>query len=131
MLFPDDTLADFYPLSDLSAQQMFIASLVAMRTVYAIGRLAFGGWQDDVESSGEGWRSEGFIRHDNRLPQRFVVQLVEFAPQPRLTRHVVEPGQELQWTISGMGGDIDRALLIVSAIAPVTTERAAYRFEIR
>jgi len=89
------------------------------------------GWQDDVESSGEGWRSEGFIRHDNRLPQRFVVQLVEFAPQPRLTRHVVEPGQELQWTISGMGGDIDRALLIVSAIAPVTTERAAYRFEIR
>ena len=51
MLFPDYTLVNFYSLSDLFAQQMPVVSLVAMCTVYAIGRLAFGGWQDNVESA--------------------------------------------------------------------------------
>jgi immune inhibitor A len=89
------------------------------------------GWRDDVESSEEGWRAEGFIRHDNGLPQRFVVQLIEFVPEPILTRHIVEPGGEIQWAIDGPSGRVDRALLIVSAMAPATTERAGYQFQIK
>ncbi len=88
------------------------------------------GWRDDAESGEEGWRAAGFIRHDNNLPQRYVVQVVEFGPQPLLTRHLVEPGEQLNWTLEGQGTRTNRALLIVSAIAPVTTERAAYQFRI-
>jgi immune inhibitor A len=89
------------------------------------------GWRDDVEEGEAGWHTEGFIRHNNHVPQRFVVQLVEFTPQPQLRRLTAEPGQELQWTIEGLGGRVERALLIVSAIAPVTTERASYRLRMQ
>jgi len=88
------------------------------------------GWRDDVEQGEGEWHAEGFLRHENQMPQRFVVQLVEFAPRLRLRRAIVEANQPLAWAIESPGGDNQTALLIVSAIAPVTTERASYEWQI-
>ena len=44
------------------------------------------GYSDDVESDGGGWDARGFVRSNNRLPQRFLLQLIEFGPEVRVQR---------------------------------------------
>jgi hypothetical protein len=84
-------------------------------------------FHDDVESGRSGWRAEGFIRHDNRLTQDYIVQLVEFSSIPHVQRIPVNAQGRGQALIEGFGDRVPRALLIVAATAPVTTERASYR----
>ncbi|MGM0401303.1 MAG: hypothetical protein ACQEQT_08405 [Chloroflexota bacterium] len=84
------------------------------------------GFHDDVESGENGWRAEGFLRHDNRLTQDYVVQLVEFSPVPRVRSMPVNAQGHGQATIEGFGDDVPRALLIIAATAPVTMEKASY-----
>jgi hypothetical protein len=84
------------------------------------------GFHDDVESGENGWHGEGFIRHDNRLPQRYIVQLVEFGDSVSVRQLPVHVNGWGQADIEGFGGQVEHALLIISAIAPVTTERADY-----
>ena len=87
------------------------------------------GLTDDVEEGEGDWRYQGFIRHDNVLAQCYVVQVVEFGREVRVRRMPVGPDGRGEWIIQGFGDEVPRALLIVSAIAPVTTETARYRLE--
>jgi len=41
------------------------------------------GYFDDVESEAD-WEARGFIRSSNQLPQRFLLQLIEFGPEVRV-----------------------------------------------
>ncbi|MFP3897253.1 MAG: hypothetical protein ACLFV5_10530 [Anaerolineales bacterium] len=84
------------------------------------------GFHDDVESGEDGWRAGGFLRHDNRLVQDYMVQVVEFSPAPRVRSIPVDARGRGQVIIEGFGGSVPRALLIVAATAPVTTEKAGY-----
>ncbi len=93
--------------------------------------LAAVGFADDVESGEDGWRAQGFMSHENVLPQRYTVQLVEYAaqpqgPQPRITRLPVGADGRGEWTIEGFGERVQRAYLIISAMTPYTTEPANY-----
>ena len=88
------------------------------------------GFLDDVESGADEWQAEGFLRHDNRLPQRYIVQLVEFGQVPKVRRLPVGSDGRGEWLIEGFGGEVERALLIISAIAPVTTQTASYRLRL-
>jgi hypothetical protein len=85
------------------------------------------GFHDDVESGENGWYGEGFIRHDNRLPQHYIVQIVEFGDSVSVRQLPVHVNGWGQARIEDFGGQVEHALLIISAIAPVTTERANYR----
>jgi len=85
------------------------------------------GYDYDAEND-DGWEAEGFIRMENVLPQRWIVQVIEFAG--RETRvHKIDLAEEGkgEWLIEGDEGD--EAVLVVSALAASTTEVARYKNE--
>jgi hypothetical protein len=88
-------------------------------------------FRDNVESGRGDWRAEGFIRHENRLKQDYVVQIVEFSSLPRVRSIPVDAQGRGRAVIEGFGDQVPRALLIVAATAPVTTEAANYRIALQ
>lgn len=84
---------------------------------------------DDVEAGAEDWIAEGFVRHANVLPQEWIVQLVTFGPQPRVERLLLADQTAGEWTIP-LSAQTDRAVLIISALAPITTQPASYEFNL-
>ncbi len=80
----------------------------------------------DFEEEDDSWLAEGFVRHANLLPQEWLVQLVTFGPETR-----VEPlllageGTQGEWIIP-LDNQTRRAIIALSALAPVTTEVATY-----
>ena len=88
------------------------------------------GYTDDAESDGD-WVSEGWIRTDNTIRQRWLVQLIEMdsGADPVITRLEVDGNGQGSWAVN----DIRRgnsAILAISALAPVTTEKAQYQYSI-
>ena len=82
------------------------------------------------EADEGGWDSAGFIRHANVLSQRWLLQLVLHGPETSVERLELGPDQTGSWAVP-LGGEVDRAVLTVSGLAPVTTEMASYSYEIR
>jgi len=85
---------------------------------------------DDVEGD-TGWEAAGFVRTDNRLPQRFVVQLIELDDPPRVRRMPLreQEGAKGELLIEGPGERV-KALLVVSGLTPITMETATYTYTI-
>lgn len=84
------------------------------------------GWRDDVEEGDGGWRASGFLRHDNAVEQGYLVRLVELGERPRVRNLAVGEDGRGEWVVEGFGAGVERALLVVSAVAPATTQPAAY-----
>ena len=82
---------------------------------------------DDAETSQEGWIAEGFVRHANILPQKWIVQLVTFGDEIEVQRLLFLDGSSGEWSIP-LGNDVRSATLAISAVAPFTTEEAVYRY---
>ena len=85
----------------------------------------------DAEAGDGDWLSEGWLRTDNILKQRWMVQLIEMVngQDPMITRLPVDENGAGEWSI----GDLSRnkeAILAISALAPVTTETAPYEYTI-
>ncbi len=85
----------------------------------------------DAEADNGDWQSEGWLRTDNILKQRWMVQLIEMVngQDPVITRLPVDENGVGEWSI----GDLSRnkeAILAISALAPVTTETAPYEYTI-
>ncbi|MFQ6058479.1 MAG: hypothetical protein ACE5MB_06350 [Anaerolineae bacterium] len=89
------------------------------------------GYRDDAEGGDGGWVAQGFIRHDNRLPQRWSVQLIELGAETRVRPLALDEHQRGQLVIEGLGTEVERAVLVVAALAPVTTEVASYQYQVR
>jgi hypothetical protein len=87
------------------------------------------GYSDGFEADEGGWDPAGFIRHTNVLSQRWIVQLVLTGPNTTVKRLQLNEDQTGSWTIP-LRGDVDRAIVTVSGLAPVTTEWASYSYEI-
>jgi len=89
------------------------------------------GFYDDVENSAaDGWEAAGFIRTDNIVPQNYLVQLIELGDQVRVRRMTLDSNQHGQMELIGLGDKVDRAILVISALAPATTEIASYEYRI-
>jgi hypothetical protein len=86
---------------------------------------------DDMESGAEGWVSEGWILSDNILRQGWLVQLIELGDgqDPVITRIPVDENGVAQWTVENLGRR-KNAILAISGLAPVTTEKALYEYTI-
>lgn len=82
---------------------------------------------DDMESGSGDWIAEGFVHHANILPQEWIVQLVTFGPETQVQRLLMADDSVGQWTIP-LGGNTRRAIIVISALAPVTTESANYEY---
>jgi hypothetical protein len=86
------------------------------------------GYDYDAEKN-DGWEAEGFIRMENILPQRWIVQVIEIAG--RETRvHKIELDEEQKGEYLIDADEVDQVVLVVSALAPSTTEAATYRYEV-
>ncbi len=84
------------------------------------------GWRDDVERGDDGWRAQGFIRDNNALPQRYIVQLATWG-EVFTVQSLLEPANSQgAWRLPGWGADVQRALLAVTAVAPSTSAQAPY-----
>jgi hypothetical protein len=88
------------------------------------------GYSDDVESGEGGWQAAGFVRVDNVLPQKFIVQLIESGNTTRVVRVPLDAQNRGSYTLRGFGKDIARATLVVTAHAPMTTEPTVFEFAI-
>jgi immune inhibitor A len=89
------------------------------------------GYDDDIESGTGEWSSAGFIYSNNRVSQRYLVQLIVFGRQVRVLRMVLDEQQRGSVELRGLGSDAESAVLVISALAPATTEIASYRYEVR
>jgi hypothetical protein len=87
------------------------------------------GYFSDFETDGGGWEAAGFIRHANVLPQRWLAQMALYGPETTVERLELDANQSGEWTVP-LSGDTDKAVIAVSALAPVTTERGSYNYEI-
>jgi hypothetical protein len=89
------------------------------------------GYSDGGEEGKEGWDAAGWVLTDNQLNQRWLVQLLEVGKDGAVTlqRVPIDPSGRGQISITGLG-NIQDAVLAVSALAPVTTEKASYSYSI-
>lgn len=106
------------------------------------------GYFYNAEEGDGGWLAEGFIRSDNTLPQRYIIQLIRIASTQgareaagkvtieRLSLHsdLAPSGQGEEqtgsWTLGGFDDGLKKAILVITAVAPSTTEPASYHYEI-
>ena len=85
------------------------------------------GFADDAETDGD-WRSNGWRRIDNGLPQTFELRLIEFGRDGGVT--VREPDAH-SFSIEGFGDTLDYAVLVVAPTTHVTYQHAAYTLRVR
>lgn len=88
-------------------------------------------YSDDVETGEEGWEAAGFVRSDNLLPQRFLVQAITLGDRPQVEQMQLDESNRGQLKISGFGKDFNRAVLAISGLARYTTEVASYKYDVK
>jgi len=86
------------------------------------------GYHDDVEAGDGGWQAAGWLRVAAQIPQRFVVQAISLGATTRVETMALDDTNQGQITLSGLGTEVDRAVLAISALAPYTTEPATYTY---
>lgn len=84
------------------------------------------GWTDNAESEND-WQANGFVLLQNEAPQLFQVQLVRIGRETTVEDVPLDPTNRGVVTIRGVGGAIQRAVLVISAVTPVTTREASFR----
>ncbi|MEO7020846.1 MAG: hypothetical protein ABI234_11900 [Ktedonobacteraceae bacterium] len=91
-------------------------------------------FQDDITMD-NGWVSAGFVRSNNVLPERYLVQAIVYSSgPPHITVQTMTvdlaTGQGTL-TVPQFGNQVTRIMLVVAAYAPDTTLQAHYQLEIR
>lgn len=88
------------------------------------------GFADDVERPDIGWQSQGWVRVTADVPQQFMVQLITIGAKTQVQRMELDPEMHGSLLIPDMGSDVKRAVLVVSAVTPDTTESASYAYRV-
>jgi hypothetical protein len=86
------------------------------------------GYRDDAEAGTDGWQAEGWVRVTDRIPQAFLVQIISVGKETRVQQMALDEQMRGAITLAGLGEEVDHAVLVVSALAPATTEPAVYRY---
>jgi hypothetical protein len=98
------------------------------------------GYSYDAEKGDDGWTGRGFVRSDNTLPQRYIVQLIRIAERPpssfgrsqvTVERLPLSEEQSGSWIIRGLDRSVSKAVLVISAVTRGSREPASYRYQIR
>ncbi len=124
-------------LSDYAGQEIllrfeYITDDAVNRPGFCVDDMAIPeiGYQYDAEKGDDGWAAEGFIRMDNILPQEWIVQVIELGAETAVKRMALDEGQRGEYVIEGFGRGVNRAVLVISALAPATSEAGIYRYAI-
>lgn len=83
-------------------------------------------YQTDFEQDEGGWQPAGWIRTNNFVPQRYVVQLISFSKdgQIEVSHLAVNEDNTAQWDIPL--SQLEKAIIVVSPMASKSTEVARY-----
>jgi bacillopeptidase F (M6 metalloprotease family) len=110
-----------YVTDDAVNMEGFIADDIAIPEI---------GYSDDGESGTGGWDATGWVLTDNKLTQSWLVQLLQVG-KDKITVERMDVGTDGrgQLTVDDLG-KLDEALLVISGLAPVTTEPARYSYTI-
>ena len=82
----------------------------------------------DAESDG-GWIANGFIRTDNCLSENYVVQLVTLGEETTVDTLPLDADRSGRWQLKSPAQGV-RRILVISAMAPATTEEAPYELRV-
>jgi immune inhibitor A len=86
-------------------------------------------YADDAEEDG-GWEAAGFVRTNDRVPQRYMVLLIGIGETVVVERLGIGEAQTATWTVPLGTESWHDAVLVVSGLAPLTTQPAPYRLTI-
>jgi hypothetical protein len=87
-------------------------------------------YRTTAEAGNDDWQAEGWVRVTGHIPQEFIVQLITLGKGTQVRRMALDEQMRGTMTVAGLDSDIDRAVLVVSALAPSTTEPAAYSYQV-
>ncbi len=71
------------------------------------------------------WQPQGFVLTSNRVPQDYIVQVIEVSAEPRVTTVPLDENNEGRFLVE-RPTDLERLVVAVAAVAPKTRQRAAY-----
>ena len=83
------------------------------------------GFFDDAEDDGI-WDAAGFFRTDNRVPQGYIIQVIELGDQTVVRELLVDSDGNGSLTLQGFGAGLEKVVVIVAPTAPKTTQWASY-----
>lgn len=85
-------------------------------------------YSTDAETDDGGWTAEGWVRIENVLPQRFLVQEAVYGKTTSVSR-LLGPtdGISGQWTIN-VGDDVRQVMISVSGLTEFTTTSAPFTY---
>lgn len=86
------------------------------------------GFSDDAEQE-QGWEAKGFFRTTNSLRDRLSLQLLKIGDQTSVEDVPVAGDGSARLELKG-ASDLRKAVLVVAAMTPVTTEPARYRLNL-
>jgi hypothetical protein len=91
------------------------------------------GYNDDAETD-TGWKTDGFVRVHNALPQRYFLAMVRLG-QSGFDVQPVEVSRDgtAAFTVEGLGpdGEYNKAVLVVAGTTPHSIRRASYELNVR
>ncbi len=79
----------------------------------------------DIGLGDDGWNAEGFLRINNRVPQDYIVQVIEVGDETRVREMALDENNRGEMVISG-SEDLDDVVVVVAALAPKTIHEAGY-----
>ncbi len=89
------------------------------------------GYTEDFEEGDGGWAAEGFVRLYNRVPQTYRLVLVRTGPSSTsVTEILLDDNQHGEFGPLGLGGEFDRATLLVIGTARYTWQPAPYHIQV-
>ena len=88
-------------------------------------------YHEDFEKDSGGWQTDGWIRSNNYVPQQYIAQLVSTGRDGAVsvTRLPIKEDNTAQWDVPL--SQLDKAVVVFSAVAPVTSETARFNWAAR
>ena len=88
------------------------------------------GFHDGVDTGVDsGWQPEGFVQIDNRVPQQYLVQVIQVGKDVQVRDMVLDEENRGELLIKGLE-ELDEVVVVVAALAPKTMQAAAYTLSV-
>lgn len=109
-----------------------VNSIYLERAGFALGKASLPeiGFNDDLDSD-NGWQSDGFLRLVNRMPEKWLIQVIQYGRDGSVTVTPLapDPSQAATFSVPGFGERIERVVLVYSAAAPGTVEKVPFDYQ--
>jgi len=91
------------------------------------------GYKDDAETDRpDGWQTAGFVRVADDLPQSYYVAIVKLKGDGFQVQPVtVSPDGKAEATVTGLGTDWNKAILVVAGMTPHNIQQVSYSLKVQ